>query len=528
MHLLESRLARSKRGRLLYSVLAKALSQRLLFGSTAGRLRFSFKGVVQDGRASRRQRRLANMLRRSRKECLPPSTLPIKMCSGRPFGGLWRRCPHLGRHRARQRVYRAWMSLLRSIWVGHCRLRKLALQCLAALDLSDARSLPALVRLQSLIDSFEFGSHADVSTARSGKQWQQLRSIAAGAALKPSAGPSVADADSREELARRIQANPDRGLQPDCNFNDDRTPRRVSDPLLNACSPGDSVSGSSSKTNVQQRGQCTHGLALSKCPECVKCRHGKRARHCAACNGCEHGRLLRNCTHCRSCPHGKLKHFCAVCTPCPHGKVKRSCVLCSGCPHGKPKQDCINCGGCQHGRPKRNCVQCSGCVHGKMKHSCAHCNPCPHGRAKNLCAECTGCPHGKMKQNCKVCKSCPHGKLKKICLVCCPCPHGRVRQTCPTCSGCEHGKRKAECGICRPCPHGRIKPRCVDCTGCPHGKVKKVCRDCSGCPHGKLRHNCGVCSGCAHGKPKSKCRQCKKPTASAAASAAAAARGQDC
>lgn len=299
------------------------------------------------------------------------------------------------------------------------KLRKLAVRCLGHLDLSDPRSRPALLRVQHLICRFELQSSLDVSRARGGGQWQQIKML-----LSNQGVPEIREVQQTGRMAR----------PPDCMASQSEVGRSLS------------------------------GIFMSEAGRCTQiCTHGKMTTRCAQCTGCRHGKLQQNCQQCKPCPHGKVKWACPVCSECRHGKHKRLCVSCSGCPHGRMRAYCAECKSCPHGKAKKLCVKCSGC---------------PHQRFKSDCADCTKCPHGTARRRCGVCRACPHGRLKKYCPVCKGCPHGKLKQSCVKCNGCPHGKLRVSCTACTGCPHGRLKRNCSQCIGCEHGKVPQKCKLC--------------------------------------------------
>lgn len=258
------------------------------------------------------------------------------------------------------------------------RLRRLALQCLSALDLQDERSWPALARVSGLIQQFERQGALDVSAACSGGQWRRLKALVEG-----SAGlPACAAGDGRACVQGASQRPPRRG------------------------------------ESRRRRRRCEHGKHLGDCAVCQRCPHGKAVRHCAACTSCPHGRLRRICAKCVGCEHGRLRHMCSVCKPCPHGALRIECAKCCACPHGRVKRRCSLCRPCPHGKLKKHCRHCVGCPHGRLKDNCSRCSPCPHGRVKRFCVVCSGCPHGKRKHDCRLCKGCPHGRIRRRCPDC--------------------------------------------------------------------------------------------------------------
>jgi len=189
------------------------------------------------------------------------------------------------------------------------RLRKLALQCLTYLDMTDERTLPVVLCLRSLIDSFEASHQVDVSRASSGKQWQRLRLV-------------ISDVQQSGH-----------GL----------------------ASPHESADFVDGSVQEQQTVLCQHDSPWSGCVKCNAhklkvCPHGKRRHLCRVCPACPHGKILRHCFECFGCSHGKLTHNCAVCSRCPHGKIRHNCRDCRACPHGKLKKICLVCSPCLHGQ----------------------------------------------------------------------------------------------------------------------------------------------------------------------------------
>jgi len=386
------------------------------------------------------------------------------------------------------------------------RLRNLALRCLRGLDLEDPRSAPALLRLQELILSFECQKSTDVSTARGGRQWQQLKRFSESCSQVSSVVQSVTTLP-RPSFGPTLEQSL-HGLQSASSRKDNYT----------------LVKNVTSALGRRGSGMCEHGRTRQHCSLCKGCPHGRLKQNCASCRGCAHGKLKWVCKVCSRCPHGKAKWSCVKCVGCPHGrkktscahcsscihgKVKHHCGICKGCPHGRLKRNCPKCNGCEHGRLRAHCVQCRGCPHGHLKRSCSQCSGCPHGKLRRNCPQCSGCPHGKLRVVCGQCNGCPHGNAKSLCVQCVGCPHGKMVKQCVECSGCQHGRLKRNCRQCTGCPHGKVKHHCAVCTGCPHGKLKASCLTCSGCPHGRLKRNCSDCTGCTHGKVRSKCRLCK-------------------
>mmetsp|Transcript_13399 Transcript_13399/g.26993 ORF Transcript_13399/g.26993 Transcript_13399/m.26993 type:complete len:426 (-) Transcript_13399:145-1422(-) len=125
---------------------------------------------------------------------------------------------------ARERLRRACQA----------RLRALALECLCALDLHDARSSPALIVLWTLISDFEARTGVPASCARAGSQWAELKAV-----LEPSG-----------------------------------------DSLVLGC------------------GICRHGKPLRSCASCAGCSHGKLTWNCKVCSGCPHGKVKKSCRKC--------------------------------------------------------------------------------------------------------------------------------------------------------------------------------------------------------------------------------------
>lgn len=197
------------------------------------------------------------------------------------------------------------------------RLRKLVLQCLDHVNLSDEEIQAPLEMLTSLLSKFEDMMIKDVLVG-SKKHWLRLQEKCC---LRP--GCAVPEPGCASGAKKRLMA---------------RCPHGV-------------------KRNCLECTRCPHDKVRRFCPRCVGgCPHGRLKWRCAVCTGCQHGKLKQNCAQCNGCVHGYRKHDCSLCFPCPHGKLKRNCRDCSTCPHGKLRRKCALCR-----RPKRLTANAKPC-----------------------------------------------------------------------------------------------------------------------------------------------------------------------
>lgn len=349
------------------------------------------------------------------------------------------------------------------------RLRKIIISCLSTLDLQDPRSLPATLRIRSLIHEFEARTGAEVSLAQCGKHWSLIKATVSDVSRGSGAGLETSAATQHRPLAvARLR-------RPSWRPLDSGDHEVFNSPEVCQVESGQAA------PKQRKRRLCVHLVPLSKCSHCEQCRHGHLKQECRTCASCPHGRTRSACASCsgQGCVHGKLFLQCRLCSGCAHGKARARCGKCNGCPHGKMRSDCVQCVGCEHGRVSRFCSKCNACPHGKLRQNCGHCRGCPHGKAKQSCAQCVGCPHGYLKSRCRFCSGCPHGKLPVNCVTCRPCPHGRLKRHCQLCSPCAHGYARSSCAQCNRCPHSAWKRDCAICNPCEHHQAKRACTQCS-------------------------------------------------
>ncbi|CAE8643244.1 unnamed protein product [Polarella glacialis] len=244
------------------------------------------------------------------------------------------------------------------------RLRKLLLEALACLDLSDACTVallqPGLWCLAQLISRFEASRQA-VSEARSGTQWQKLRDLLQQAGGRQCQGLVTPLTPAMPEEARQEEENLTKDARRTAQAAWAPVGRKLKTTANGVYSPNERI------REIPAVGESEKDVVLT-CSLCAKTITSKWILTHAG----ETYVIVPHNGH-FSCG-GKYR-------PPPRMKYKHDVFsqlnLCS---HGKDQKDCPKSGGeaiCIHQRQRRSCARCnsdrSSCIHKRRRRTCRLC-----------------------------------------------------------------------------------------------------------------------------------------------------------